>query len=513
MSRTIRRFRRKPNGWVLARKITQAAALLVFLGGLILSRNSTSQELLIKDLVRVSPLAMLAELLSSKTFLAGSTLGLAVLLSSFFVGRAWCGWLCPLGTLLDVFHFSRGMKGKPLPEGLRKIKYGLLVLILTAALLGNLTFLFFDPVTIFIRSMTLAVLPALDKVVYFLETALVKVPFLTDPVLAFDAWLRPQVFPVESAVYQYAVLFGGLLLILLLLNFVAERFWCRYLCPLGALLGLGARLSLFQRRVNDHCTQCGLCASDCPTGTIDAEKEFGSDPAECTMCMRCLESCHQKAVTFTGKWQIAPRQEYDPGRRLFLGTAGLAVVMTVLFGVDWKGRQPRPRLLRPPGVEKNNAFLSTCVRCGLCMQVCPTQALQADLAESGLEGPGTPVLVPRIGYCSFSCNACGQTCPVGAIPPLSLKEKRLSKIGRAVIDHDRCLAWGQHENCLVCEEMCPLPQKAITLEKSGFSRTDLPGEELLLPVVNSDRCIGCGICENKCPVSGEAAIRVESIWS
>ena len=491
-------FHRKAiNKWVLARKITQGLALCAFLVTLLLSKNLLVPSFLSKDLARISPLVMAAELLSSKTFLAGSALALVILLSSFVVGRAWCGWLCPLGTMLDIFHFSGVRRQKDLPQDLRKIKYGLLILILFSALLDNLTFLFLDPITIFIRSMTLAVLPVLDRGIYFLESLLIKVPWLSGTVLSFDTWLRPNVFPVDSEFFQYALLFGILFISLLVLNLLAERFWCRYLCPLGALLGLGARVSIFQKKVKSNCVACGLCAESCPTGTIDPKNGYKSDPSECTMCMNCLERCNQESITFTDSWHAAPKQAYDPGRRLFLGSLGLSAAFVALFGVEWTRKHPPLHLLRPPGVQDEAEFLKRCARCGICMQICPTQALQPNLDESGFEGAGTPILVPRNGYCAYSCNACGQNCPVGAIP--------------ALIDHNRCLAWGEHENCIVCEEMCPLPEKAISLEKSQDTRTDIPGEELLLPVVNSNRCIGCGICENKCPVVGDAAIRVEII--
>ena len=508
MSEKKRTPKKSISGWVITRKITQGAALVIFTVTLILSKHSILPTGLTSGLVRLSPLAVLASLLSSKVFLAGSALGMLVLLSSFFVGRAWCGWLCPLGTLLDICRFPKRKNKLPLPEALRKIKYGLLGVILISAALGNLTFIFFDPVTIFVRSLTLVVLPLLDKGIYALEVQLSGIPLLANGVYAFDTWLRPGVFPSDSALYQHTLVFGLFLIVILLLNYFADRFWCRYLCPLGALLGIGSRFSLIQRRVEDTCVSCAACAKVCPTGTIDNRNGFASDPAECTMCMECKPVCAPQAIRFTGKWQKAASQAYDPGRRMFIGSVALSAVSVALFGIK-RWIRPNPQyLLRPPGVEDNDRFLATCVRCGLCEQGCPTQALQSDAGSLDVEGFGAPLLVPRIGYCAFSCNLCGQLCPVGAIPKLALAEKRKVKIGHAVIDHERCLAWGKHENCIVCEEMCPLPQKAITLETSSSARTDGTTGELLLPVVDMDKCIGCGICENKCPVEGEAAIRV-----
>jgi len=166
-----------------------------------------------------------------------------------------------------------------------------------------------------------------------------------------------------------------------------------------------------------------------------------------------------------------------------------------------------PKLLRPPGVI-NDHLLATCIRCGECSTVCPTNAIQLAVTEAGVEGFWTPILVPRIGYCDYSCNACGQVCPVEAIPPLSLENKRKQVIGKAQIDQNRCLPWAEGEDCIVCEEMCPIPEKAIYLEEAQVITSE--GEEITIqrPVVIHNLCTGCGICENKCPVSGEAAIQV-----
>jgi len=118
------------------------------------------------------------------------------------------------------------------------------------------------------------------------------------------------------------------------------------------------------------------------------------------------------------------------------------------------------------------------------------------------------VLAPRLGYCDYSCTACGDACPTAAIPRLSLEDKRLTVIGHATIDRNRCLPWADNITCLVCEEMCPLPEKAIILE--DVTVTTPTGETVAVrrPSVVHERCIGCGICENRCPLNGEAAIRV-----
>jgi NAD-dependent dihydropyrimidine dehydrogenase PreA subunit len=165
------------------------------------------------------------------------------------------------------------------------------------------------------------------------------------------------------------------------------------------------------------------------------------------------------------------------------------------------------RVIRTPGAQ-GNEFSVRCIRCGICLKVCPTSGLQPSLAQAGWSGLWTPVLVPRLGYCDYACNACGAACPTGAIPSLTLADKRLAVIGHAYIDQDRCLPWADNITCLVCEEMCPLPEKAIILEDVTVMSPTGETVDVRRPIVVRDRCIGCGICENRCPLTGEAAIRV-----
>ena len=151
--------------------------------------------------------------------------------------------------------------------------------------------------------------------------------------------------------------------------------------------------------------------------------------------------------------------------------------------------------------------MSRCIRCGVCVNACPTGVLQPNHASTRWKGLWTPALETRRSFCDYSCNLCGQVCPTEAIPPLSLDEKQRTVIGRAEIDTRRCLPWAEGRPCIVCEEVCPVPQKAIRLEggRGGGARDEAV---ILRPRVLPNRCIGCGICEHKCPVEGEAAIHV-----
>ncbi len=488
----------------------QYLALLAFVILFVWSRRGGWPASIVNIPMRLDPLAMLAHLLASRTFLIGSTLALITVGLTLVFGRAWCGWLCPLGTVLDLFPLDRWRGQRPAPpDSWRAVKYGLLLAILIAALFANLTLLIFDPLTLLFRTLSVSIWPALDQIVTAAEETLYQVAWLRPAVGRFDGWIRPTLLPSEPVFYRFTLLYGAVFLGVILLNLLAPRFWCRYLCPLGAMLGVLSKISLFRREVSADCVQCLACTRACPTGTIDPENGYASDPGECTVCLECVPTCPTGGVTFPLHLSPARWRSYDPSRRQALTALGLAVAGIGLFQSNFLAKRDHPRLIRPPGAGENN-LLAKCIRCGECVRACPTSAIQSAVTEAGLEGLWTPLLVPRLGYCDYSCNACGQVCPVEAIPPLSLEEKRQQVIGLAYIDQDRCIAWADHQDCIVCEEMCPVPDKAIKLEPTELRSGQGETVTVQLPYVQRDLCIGCGICEYKCPVGGEAAIRVET---
>lgn len=132
------------------------------------------------------------------------------------------------------------------------------------------------------------------------------------------------------------------------------------------------------------------------------------------------------------------------------------------------------------------------------------------MLEGGLDSIFTPKLVARTGYCEFNCTLCGQVCPTGALRKLTLTEKHQLKIGNAWFDKDRCLPWAKGIPCMVCEEHCPTPEKAIRFRQGETVNTK--GERVMVkqPYIVDELCIGCGICEYKCPLPGRSAVIVTS---
>ncbi|MGC9327307.1 MAG: 4Fe-4S dicluster domain-containing protein [Candidatus Hinthialibacter sp.] len=230
-------------------------------------------------------------------------------------------------------------------------------------------------------------------------------------------------------------------------------------------------------------------------------------------------------------------ERIDLNRRTAI-TSGLGGLLGVLIFRTYpqaQGNTFNPGLIRPPGSLPEREFLARCIKCGECMKVCPTNGIQPAFLQAGLEGMWTPVMNMKLGYCEYECTLCGQVCPTQAIQELKLEtlpdgqtvrleppeltedgletpieERKPMKIGQAFFDTNRCLPYAFARSCIVCEEHCPTSPKAIWVE--GVERLNSAGEmvPLKLPHVDPARCVGCGICENVCPLKDKSGIYVTS---
>lgn len=481
--------------------------LLIFLGG------ATITGPLPPDLwLRLDPLVSVINPLTTRQWAPPLFGGLVILILTVALGRFFCGHMCPLGSTFDLTHSSLSLKrsqhvsnAPTLPR--RWWKYGFLAAITVAAGLALPVVFLAAPIAWATRIYALLLYP----LVLLAGVLGIRLAAPLSDLLGLNEQLGiSELSYLTPAIPQFAWQFALAACALALVGSVAlsPRFWCRYLCPAGALMGLLSRKPLFRRKVSAACIQCGTCARQCPMGAI------GSDPyqtlhSECITCNTCVRVCPEAAVTFGHDPMVPPPSlPMNRAARRFLLTAGLsgaayaALSLTRLgnlHGSPGPGQVIPQRLLRPPGALPEADFLTHCIRCGLCYQVCPTNTLQPLGLSIGLSGLYSPRVLPRRGACEPGCTACGEVCPTDALRSLPLDEKQWAKIGTARILPQRCLAWAQGKPCLVCDEVCPYD--AVSLKR-------VVGQAVPVPYVDARRCSGCGYCEYHCPVKADAAIVV-----
>ena len=581
----------------------------------------------------LDPLIGLATVLATGTLYGGLAWALVTVAVTLVFGRVFCGWVCPMGTLHQFIGWlgrkARSLKGQVSvnrPHRAQVFKYLLLTWLLLAAagdLLGHiLKFAWFrEPARLAVVALLMALVFAwlsLRKVIrsrrraatWFFVALLAWVVGgflfapagprvvslqigLFDPIAlfyrsvdlavlpAFDAQLG-RLWPMPRHVHG-GWLIGAVLLGVLLANLWVPRLYCRWICPLGAMLGLLSRPAIWTiARQPEGCTHCDMCERDCegacaPSGTIQT--------AECLLCTNCLAGCKPGVMTYdTGPSVQGELRGPNLARRDLVSAAALGIATAPLLRLPSEGgASGASPIVRPPGALPEAEFLARCIKCGHCMRVCPTNVLQPATLKSGVEALWTPVLDNRVGTsgCQHTCTACSMVCPTAAIRPISVDERTGRgahaehgplRIGTSFVDRGRCLPWAMDTPCLVCEENCPVSPKAIfvretwatvrdgsrrvvqvdgrqvrldgpPLQQGALSPADhalrvgddqhlpllshdartirlaqtpslQPGDlvrlqvRLLRPYVEAPRCIGCGICEHVCPVSGRAAIAV-----
>ena len=522
--------------------------------------------------LQLDPLVAIGTILTTHTLYAALLWALATVILTTVFGRFFCSWVCPFGSLHHFVGFL-GNRSKPTPQKVQlnkyrkaqSIKYVVLIVFLAMAafpsLAATLQTGLLDPIPLVTRSFNLLLLPVLDRSVNFVSATV--------------------------RFYEGAWLIFAIFLSAVLLNLVIPRFYCRFICPLGALFAILGRFAIWRIGKNQsQCADCKLCERNC---------EGGCEPAgnirisECVLCFNCLDDCKDDVIGYQTRPSLAGEiTNPDISRRGFVLSlvGGVFAVPAIKLGGKLS-RNWHHKVIRPPGALAEEQFLKRCIKCGQCMRICPTNVIQPAGFEAGLENLWTPVLNNRIGSsgCQLNCVACGQICPTSAIRPISLDEKLgigkfaeagPIKLGTAFIDRNRCLPWSMDKPCIVCEENCPVSPKAIytreyfntvrdgfmtvrhvkgkiieTAENTmpvdkfatgdyycvfagekrakivansensieiseNFAKKPTEGDTIAIqvrlqrPYIDIEKCIGCGVCEHECPVSGRKAVRVSA---
>ena len=495
------------------RRIIQSICLLLFLYALFYtcwpySDHFTETTFSDKEVFQVELFLLTDPLVALSTALAAKVLNgatfwwmIGMLLFCVAVPRAFCGYLCPLGTLIDAFdwligrHFKRLHVKENGPQGgWIHVKYYLLAGVLVSSLLGVLTSGWF------------AAIPVLTRGLLFTagrgQLALLKGP--------------NQLAPVGWTFYLSIFLFIGVFLVSLL----GRRFWCRYLCPSGALLSVVNYVRIGERKVESSCIHCNKCVEICPFDAI--KEDFTTRTADCTYCQTCGGVCPTDAIKFVTRWNDAELKVSDDrpvaprpvSRRGFVTAAALGAATAAVTRIGLAGPADASKPLRPPGSVPEREFLDLCIRCGECFQVCPGPVLHPAGLEFGLEAMWTPVAFPEHAGCHQNCNFCTQVCPTGAIQPLDIWVKRKTHMGLAKVNTQTCLPLREddREDCNLCYLECEqagyhaiemrdvqLEVDRAELESYGFSESEIDEmSRIQAPTVDPDKCVGCGICTYRC---------------
>lgn len=460
------------------------------------------------------PLLFLLNFLATGTVFKLFLLSLIPVALTLVFGRFFCGWVCPLGTLNQFFTWIGLRKKKrriePVPERALRVKYVVLIVVVAMALMGTHLGGWLDPLSLLTRSTAVSLAPAANHGLNQLLKGGAEEEGIGATILKPAYRLaRRHLLTAEQRAFAQSALVGLILLLILGLNLWRRRFYCNTICPLGALYGLISRFSLMRLKTRNNCKSCNFCAAHCTYGGSPF-KDYRK--ADCLVCFNCAVDCPHDSVAaeFALPLSTQSRTPLDVGRRRVLGGVVAGLVAGALPAVGPRARQKTHGFIRPPGAVKEKEFLEKCVRCGQCMQVCPTNVIQPAGLETGVDVLWTPVLRPDLGYCEYECNRCTKVCPTNALEPLNLEEKKEFKIGTAVIDRNRCYTYADGYNCAVCEEHCPVPDKAIRFRDAEVLNFEGRLVKVKQIYVVPDLCIGCGICQNVCPRSDAPAIFVTS---
>ncbi len=426
-------------------------------------------------------------------------------------GRLYCSVICPLGVMQDIAAWlgSRGKRRKfryaysPAKNGLR---YGVLALFVLALVAGAGSLVaLLAPYSAYGRIASNLFAPIYrwgnNLLAWFAERVDSYAFYST------DVWLRSlPTFLIALATF----------VVLAVLAWRNGRTYCNTVCPVGTVLGFLSRYSLFRPVIDtDKCNGCTLCSRRCKAACIDA-KHHTIDYSRCVACMDCLDACAQGAISYRRRKKqpaadAVAEPAVDVSRRHFLTGAALLVGAAAAKAQEKKvdgglailldKKVPhRATPIVPAGAQGLSHLAQHCTGCQLCVAACPNGVLRPSTRLETLMQPESSY---ERGYCRPECTKCSEVCPAGAILRITPEEKSAVQIGHAVWVKENCIPLTDGVSCGNCARHCPTG--AIQMVPSDAANPDAPK----IPVVNEERCIGCGACENLCPARPFSAIYVE----
>ncbi len=441
---------------------------------------------------------------------------LLILLTLVF-GRVYCSVICPMGVFQDVISWLSGQRKKKkyrfsYSPAKNILRYTVLTLFVIAVIAGIGSFVaLLAPYSSYGRIANNLFAPIYqwgnNVFAYFAERAESYAFYET------SVWMKSLPTFVIAVVTFIAIV---------VLAWRNGRTYCNTICPVGTVLGFLSRFALFRISIDtEKCNACGLCSRKCKAACIDG-KRHTVDYSRCVACMDCLDTCKHGAISY--RWfkqetqtknaeqtRSVDKEQINEARRSFLtATAILATATTLkaqekkvdggLAAIEDKKIPKRATPILPPGALSARDFARHCTACQLCVSVCPNEVLRP---STDLMKLMQPEMSYERGYCRPECTKCGDVCPAGAIHPITAADKSATQIGHAVWIKKNCIPLTDGVECGNCARHCPAG--AIQMVPSDPQQEDSPK----IPVVNTERCIGCGACENLCPARPFSAIYVE----
>jgi len=433
-------------------------------------------------------------------------------------GRVYCSVICPAGVLQDIINrlFCIGKKKK---KGSRRFKYHRPQNILRYVLTG-LTFLL-----LLIGSSQLALL--LDPYSNFgrISSNLFRPVVVWGNNILAGFLAKADNYTLYhvsiTTITTAALIAAGVALVVFIVMVVLRgRLFCNTLCPVGGLLSIVSRYSLFRIDIDKNkCISCGSCERTCKAEAINTT-DLTVDASRCVSCFNCISSCRKDSIHYVFKpfykkenatsgtnVAVAEFEKSDSptanSRRQFLATgATIATALPVVSALANNRNKEKKQPITPPGSINLERFKDKCTGCHLCVVQCPSQVLYPAGMEFGLGY----FLKPHMGYidsyCNYECTVCTEVCPNHALIPLSIDDKVTTQVGIAEFFLDRCIVETENTDCGACSEHCPTQAVHMELYKEGSTLT--------VPVVEPELCVGCGGCESICPVRPDRAIIVKA---